>query len=164
MGRTSRSGSLTSQNGTLSPVNELHAAAPGTLRDLAGRRGYAWVFVPAFESGRDRPDGGFGKRAADQATDPGRPAVAAAVAAAAEPPRGRRPLAVRACSCRHPPAWLESDQGAGGLDPGVCAPRWRWRQSRVRGVFDNSEVSAGGVDYRPDHLCMADIAVGAAEG
>ena len=32
-----------------------------------------------------------------------------------------------------------------------------------RGVFDGSEVSAGGVDYRPDHLSMLDIAVGAAE-
>jgi len=44
---------------SLAEVDEAWAA-PGSLRDLAARCGYSWVFVPAFEFGRDRPDGGFG--------------------------------------------------------------------------------------------------------
>ena len=44
---------------SLAEVDEAWGA-PGSLRDLAGRCGYSWVFVPALESGRDRPDGGFG--------------------------------------------------------------------------------------------------------
>ncbi len=44
---------------SLAEVDEAWGA-PGSLRDLAARCGYSWVFVPAFEFGRDRPDGGFG--------------------------------------------------------------------------------------------------------
>jgi endonuclease/exonuclease/phosphatase family metal-dependent hydrolase len=44
---------------SLAEVDEAWGA-PGLLRDLAARCGYSWVFVPAFEFGRDRPDGGFG--------------------------------------------------------------------------------------------------------
>lgn len=64
---------------SLAEVDEAWGA-PGPLSDLAARCGYSWVFVPAFEFGRDPPDGGLRERPANQAPDPGRPAVAAPVA------------------------------------------------------------------------------------
>ena len=34
--------------------------SPGSVRDVADRCGYSWVFVPAFKFGDGQPAGGFG--------------------------------------------------------------------------------------------------------
>lgn len=34
--------------------------SPGSLRDVANRCGYSWLFIPAFEFGDGQPAGGFG--------------------------------------------------------------------------------------------------------
>jgi endonuclease/exonuclease/phosphatase family metal-dependent hydrolase len=44
---------------TLAEVDETWGS-PDRVRELAARCGYSWLFVPAFEFGHDRPDGGFG--------------------------------------------------------------------------------------------------------